>query len=321
MRWTRFSWSRRVGRHRRPSSPKTRRALALGFPAVATTTVGLLTNMAGTAPTALSGALTFVAAALLAWAFMVVTTPATESKISPLIRRSAVGVMLVVATIVVGVAYRPSLEQSVSRIRDPDLLFSDDFRSGSGWPTGDGGHGRAQYATRQYQILTAKGETDWRPAPTLPAAGSIQVTATASLASGQGGWGAWCRGTGDGTQRYWAAITHGAALAFGTPSRPFVVITDSPVKADIYRSNSVGIDCRDADGTVRISIMVNRRWICSFLDHGELLGPGRVGALAFAFVDAGGAPADARITHFAVRRVTSPVPAGLPDCMVLAGTG
>jgi hypothetical protein len=43
--------------------------------------------------------------------------------------------------------------------------------------------------------------------------------------------------------------------------------------------------------------------------------------MAFAFVDAEGAWADARFTDFAVRRVTSPVPTGLPDCMALAGRG
>jgi hypothetical protein len=311
--------SRRGGRHRRLTSSKNRAVLTLGFSATVTTAVGLLTNMAGAAPTALSGALTFAAAAVLASAFILATTPVAETRIPRAMRRPAVAVLVALAVTVVSLAYRPSLEQWVSRMRDPDILFTDDFRSGAGWPTGDSGHGRAQYVTRQFQILTVKGEADWRQAPTLPAAGSIQVTTTASLASGQGGWGSWCRGTDDGTDRYWAAITHGAAIAFGTPSRPFVVIADSPVKPDIYRPNSVTIDCRDADGTVRISIMLNRRWVCTFLDHGRLLGPGRVGVLAFAFVDADGAPADARITGFAVRRVPSPVPAGLPDCMALAG--
>jgi hypothetical protein len=181
-----------------------------------------------------------------------------------------------------------------------------DFGSGgAGWEKSDD-HGSATFVDGALQVLPRAGLAEWIPAPSGHPAATVTITADACLMAGQGGWGVWCRGTAPGQRRgqYEFSVSH-AGVASIKDAEGKAVAEKNLADFDIYSPNMMTADCRDAGGTVQLTMKMNGVTILSgsaTANGGRLLGPGLVGLHAFAFGDTAGETADARFGYFEVTR-------------------
>lgn len=126
------------------------------------------------------------------------------------------------------------------------------------------------------------------------------VTATASLESGQGVWGIWCRGTDShATESYQFWISHAGAVSIVTPQgqTPWVYLQG----VDVTKPTTLTARCADANpGPVQLTLSVNGRQVVTQRVSANLLGPGFSGIEAAGFSDVAGPIAQVRFSRYAI---------------------
>jgi hypothetical protein len=222
-------------------------------------------------------------------------------------RKATLGIGLLVAFIAAGLTflYWPERSGSDRAVSTANVLFRDDFENPDrGWDVGQSPNGVMEYVPGQYRISANPGGVAvWSAAPAVRPAAAVKIIATARIASGQGGWGVWCRGTDTG-ERYEFSVTHAGVAYIKTPGGSGSGTGPVSIPGlDTYQDTRMVAECRDAPNGagVALTFTVNGKTI-SYLDRGPLLGPGKVGVHAFSFGDMLGDPADVRFSYLEVDR-------------------
>ncbi|GAA4991228.1 hypothetical protein WHI96_09115 [Pseudonocardia tropica] len=226
-------------------------------------------------------------------------------------RRVVVRVVAAVAVLVaLGVGLLvglPTGERAAARVPAPfegELLYAADLTAPAPeWPEHTDPGVTTRYAEGRYDVHVVRpGTYVTVPAPPTPQIGDEVVTATARIASGQGAWGVWCRGTDErGTRRYEFQVSHGGAVRVVLPDG--TATTWSYVDGlDTSLPVTLSARCDDVpDAPVELTLAVNGTTV---LTHrpASILGPGFAGVSGMAFSDVDGPTVTAAVTRFEVRR-------------------
>ena len=170
-----------------------------------------------------------------------------------------------------------------------------------GWPASSTNLAVNRYAEGGYVLhpLTRR-RFDMVAAPSNVMTSVETVTATASLQSGQGIWGVWCRGTDShATQSYQFWISHAGAVSIVTPQgqTPWVYLQG----IDVTTPTTLLARCADANpGPVQLTLSVNGRQVLNQRVSGALLGPGFSGIEAAGFSDVAGPIAQIQFSRYAI---------------------
>ncbi len=142
------------------------------------------------------------------------------------------------------------------------------------------------------------------PGPDTASSTDQVVSATASVQSGQGGWGVWCRGSdNEGSERYAFLLSHAGAVQIVGPDGGGTgwVYIDG---LDVAGPTTLSARCADvADGPVELTLAVDGRTALSYKPPTTaLLGPGYAGLEEMSFSEVNGPTITARYDHFDIRR-------------------
>ena len=170
------------------------------------------------------------------------------------------------------------------------LAFDSSFSGPvAGWPASSTNLAVNRYAEGGYVLhpLTRR-RFDMVAVPSNVMTSVETVTATASLQSGQGIWGVWCRGTDShATQSYQFWTSHAGAVSIVTPQgqTPWVYLQG----IDVTTPTTLLARCADANpGPVQLTLSVNGRQVLNQRVSGALPGPGFSGIEAAGFSDVAG---------------------------------
>ncbi|GAB2817180.1 hypothetical protein GCM10027176_22270 [Actinoallomurus bryophytorum] len=276
--------------------------VTIGTTAALTVLINLLTNEATSAKSTVSATIVFSIAVLITMLLLLFGQGESNSRTGKKKRKrqDAIGAGAITTLILLGllILYWPS------RSDGWDVLYQGNFHDASqGWTVGKSGSGEERYTSGAYQMDAARGKAEWSPAPIVRMGANVRLTAVARMISGNGGWGAWCRGTPNNDSRYEFSITHAGYAYIRTPNRT-TAATAIP-HFDAFRDNRIVAECNDAPHTsgVRLTLKVNGKQIASYLEAGSpLLGPGAMGIHTFTFVDVEGAPAAVRFSYFKIEQ-------------------
>ena len=175
-------------------------------------------------------------------------------------------------------------------------------RPAAGWPASRTKLAVNRYAGGGYvlQPLT-RSYYDMVQAPSTVMTSVETVTATASLQSGQGVWGVWCRGTsGNPAESYTFLLSHAGAVSISGPQG---LLTDWRYLQgiDVSKQTTLTARCADANpGPVQLTLSVNGRQVLTTAVTTDLLGPGYSGIMAGGFADVTGPIAQFRFTRYAI---------------------
>ena len=159
------------------------------------------------------------------------------------------------------------------------------------------------YAGGGFELrMTERGVFVPVPAPPARSVSDEVVSATATIMSGQGAWGVWCRGVDEvGSSRYEFLISHAGAVQ--------IIGADGEGTGWVYLRGvdltaPVTLSARCADvGTapVVLTLGVNGRTALTYRPR-TILGPGHAGIEGMTFSDVAGPTVTARFRSFAVAR-------------------
>ncbi len=188
------------------------------------------------------------------------------------------------------------------------VLYAHDFTAPEAptwtdWPDADTVESVTRRTATGYALhVTGRGTTAPVPAPPAASVSDEVVSATATVTSGQGIWGVWCRGVdAAGTRRYGFQISHTGAVRIVTPDNEvpdWVAVTG----LDLSRPVTLAARCADVPGApVELTLAVNGRVV---LGHRPtvVLGPGYAGIEGATFADVEGPTITAEFNRFAVHR-------------------
>lgn len=172
--------------------------------------------------------------------------------------------------------------------------YAADFRAGvtTGWPIGTGPIATTSADPGGYRVsLRRVPDREVLPAPAPPGRTREILDTTARIDSGQGVLALWCRGASRSTPlRYRFMFSHtGAVGIFQTDAGSSGPSTDVGTGWWYLQGFDPGQDvrlqarCEDADGGVKLTMLVDGRQVLTYRPHGELLGPGYSGVEAYSF--------------------------------------
>jgi hypothetical protein len=180
------------------------------------------------------------------------------------------------------------------------------------WPTGDSDTYELTLQDgilRLHPLAKNEGVTVTAPAPLNTHQSDLVVSATATLSSGQGFWGVWCRGV-DTTpsNAYYFEISHTAAVRilvldgsqFGSGTGWFYL--DG---VDASQPTTISARCDDVPGApIELTMAVNGRTALRYrvANQDPVLGPGFSGISARTFSDVEGTTADVRVSKVNLRK-------------------
>lgn len=184
----------------------------------------------------------------------------------------------------------------------------------AGWPVGPippsgGQRGTAAFVGGRYRVAVSSAGLAVPAAAPIAAAkvtGDISVSATARLATGQGGWGVWCRGTSLwDSNRYEFTVTRDGVAYIVTPDHRGD--EDDPAQIpgfDAGAEHTVSAECvrLPAGAGMRLTMKVDGAEVATWVDIRATLPPAGVGVHSFAYGDVPGPLADARFSSFDVTR-------------------
>jgi hypothetical protein len=174
------------------------------------------------------------------------------------------------------------------------------------WPAKDTAVASFTRDTAGYEVqLTDDNMPQVMQAPAPLAHTREVVSATATIESGQGAWGLWCRGTDRlGTNRYRFLLTHSGSIGIfeskltatgemldqGTG---FWRLTNIDLRQNIHLEGR----CADLDGLVSLTMLVNGRQVLKYKPV-QILGPGYSGTEVYGFQDVPGPLLKTRFQNF-----------------------
>lgn len=181
-----------------------------------------------------------------------------------------------------------------SRPPGRDLYLQSLTAPAPGWPVGTSDTVDQAFRDGVYAVRPrSKGDSAFLPLPVDAGLSDVAVSATATLRSGQGFWGVWCRGTDeDATDAYYFQISHTASIR--------ILVLDGSrygggtgwkrlQGVDVSEPTTVSGRCADVPGApVRLTMSVNGRDVLTYDESSHLLGPGYVGISAQTFGDVDG---------------------------------
>lgn len=189
------------------------------------------------------------------------------------------------------------------------VLYEQTFATPSGeWPDATLPGYETHYRDGGYE-LHILGHGVYQPVPG-PQIGSVTdevVSATATVQSGQGGWGIWCRGIDQaGSSRYEFLISHAGAVQIAGPDgygTGWVYLVGLDTSAPV----TLAARCADVVGApVELTLAVNGRTALTYRpDSTGLLGPGYVGIEGMTFSDVSGPTIAAAYSRLEVRRAVA----------------